>query len=135
MNAVSATIQALLDGSGVTAMVGDRVEPIASQQEGELPDIIVQQITNTDEYLVAGPGKYPSARVQLTCRARDKTNVLALGDAVIARLNGLSGTFAGMEVSSFLMEDTDVTAPEEDFKTYVRILDVRVRYRVAAESD
>lgn len=130
-NAVSITVQALLGGSGVTAIVGQRVEPITAPQAGQLPDLIVNQMGSQDEMLLDGQGQYPEARVRVECRSRTKTQVLAMGDAVIARLRNLRGTFAGVEVTSFLQTETDMTDHAEDFSTYRRVLDFHVRYRSA----
>lgn len=130
-NAISITVQALLGGSGVTAIVGARVEPLTAPQAGTLPDIIVNQSTSQDEMLLEGQGQYPNARIRTECRARTRTAVIALGDAVIARLRNLRGAFAGVEVTSFLQTETDMTDNAEDFSTYRRVIDWYVRYRSA----
>ena len=131
MNAMSATVQALLGGSGITSLVGQKVEMINFPETQALPGIVVNQITNPDEQLVGGEGQFPNAVVRITCLARTKTEVLALGDAVISRLRGLSGTFASMAVTSFLKEETDETDSNETYDTYRRTLDYAVRYRAA----
>lgn len=131
MNALSATVQALLADTGVTDIVGTKIEPITAPENQALPCIVVNQITNMDERLLAGEGQYPDAVVRITCLARTKTEALTLGDAVISRLRGLSGTFAGMAVTSFLKEEVDETDANETYDTYRRTLEYCVRYRAA----
>ena len=131
MNALSATIQALFSGSPsiITNIVEQRVEPVLPPQKGLLPCIVVNQITNMDERLVAGEGQYPVAVVHIECLARTNTEALRLGDAVVSRLRGLSGSFAGVTVTSFLKEETDETDHSEDYQIYRRTLAYSVRYR------
>lgn len=129
MNAISAVTQALLADSGVSAIVGDRINPIIGPQGGSYPDIVVHQISNPDEILLSGTGSYPNARVQIECRASTATAAMALGDAVIAAFDGLRGTFAGMNVTSFLPTGTDTTDSATDWSTFRRLIHFSVRYR------
>lgn len=128
MNAVEPTVQALLANSGVSELVGIRVEPFVAPQKGALPDIVVHQMTNMDEQLLSGAGQYPNARVRIECRARTGTEALALGDAVIAALRDNSGSFGGRTVKSFLQEETDESDHDPEFNTFSRFIDFSVRY-------
>lgn len=131
MNAVSCTVQALLANAAVTAIVGVKVEPFTYPEGQPLPCVVVNQVTNMDERLLGGAGRYPDARVRIEAVTRTKTQTLALGDAVINALTDLSGTFAGMAVTSWLKEETDETTSNEDYSTYRRVIDFCVRYRAA----
>jgi len=131
MNAVFATVQALLSASPVTALVGTRISPEIGVQDATMPDIIVCSIANLDTYLLSGPGKYPNARVRVECRAATVTAAISLGDAVIAYLDGLGGTFDGMAVTSFLKSETDTMDHNEDHSIHRRMIDFHVRYRAA----
>jgi uncharacterized protein DUF3168 len=131
MNAQSATIQALLSDTSITDLVSTRIEPVSAPQSGTLPDLIVRQVSNRDEILLHGPGKYPEARVRIWCRGKTVTEITTLGDAVIAFLDGHAGTYAGMAVKSFIKETLDEFDQEIDFGFHYRAIDFRVRYKTA----
>lgn len=131
MNAVGCTIQALLADSGVSAIVGTKIEPGEWPERQALPGLVINQITNAEEHLLGGAGRYPNSRIRIECLARNMTGALDLGDAVIEALTDLSGTYAGMAVKSWLKEETDETDTSPDYATHRRILEFAVRYRSA----
>lgn len=128
MNAIYATVQALLADSSITAIVGQRVEIEEAPEGGTLPDIIVQPMTNPDVLLLAGRGQYPDARFRIHARARTKTEAINLGDLIIARLGTyIGGEHAGM-VGTWTQAETDEMDSAVDFSVHRRMIDFRCRY-------
>lgn len=131
MNALYATVQALLADTDITDVVGQRIEISTAPEGADLPDIVIHGVTNADGQRLTGADRYPNARIRIECRARTKTQAIDLGDLVIERLTDLRGTFAGMIVDSFIQEETDETDSAEDYATHRRFFDFSVRYRKA----
>lgn len=128
MSAVSIAVQALLAANGVKALVKDRINPNVAPQGTDLPDIVVTLISDHDDVLLAGAAQFPDARVSIACRGTSFKSADAVGDAVVAALRDLRGTFAG-KAATFFKEGTDVTDYSDDFSTHRRIIDYRIRYR------
>ena len=131
MNPLGCTSEALLSEPTITSIVDQRVEIAVAPAGKPLPDIILVPLTNEDTLLVTGPGGFLDARVRIECRGRTREAAILLGDTVIAFLNGHSGTYAGMQVDSWLKEALDELDHAEDFSVYRRFFDFKVRYRAA----
>lgn len=130
MSAVAITIQALLADATVTALVGERIDPIKPSQESAESCIVVNQVAESDHPIFSGPqsGFYQS-RVQIDCRSNTATKALALGDAVRDALqNIVRQTFASGE-ATFFKEGVDITGEMDEADLYMRSMDFYVYWR------
>lgn len=133
MSALTITIQTLLAGSGVTALVKQRIYPIDVPQGVAVDNIIVHLVYQAEEVLLAGASHWPESRVSIECRG-DAVTADKIGEAVIDWLRDKDlYVIEGSEVS-FMKEGTDETdssPASQQGQPLVcrRILDFYVRYR------
>ncbi len=133
MSSVAITIQALLAAPGVTALVADRIYPIAAppfNDPGEHhDDIIVNLIHEDDEMLLQGAARFPEARVSIECRSVSAASAIRIGEAVKTALQEIAGdTFAGRK-AWFFKEGTDATERNDSVGLSRRHLDFYVRWK------
>ena len=125
MSATFATIQALLASPEVTAIVGQRIAPIAGGTTW--PDIIVYEVTDESYEGVSGTTDLSQARVTIEMRARSATQVENLRTAVKKALRNRRGTFAGLSCV-FLKGVSDVGDTNDDMSIFRRMSDWYVTY-------
>jgi hypothetical protein len=97
---------ALLNVSGVTAIVGDRRALSQLPQGTSMPAVVYEGISTTPQLTMnaaSGPQLLIS-RVQITALALNPGDVAAILTAVMAALNLKSGTYAGKQVASVIRD-------------------------------
>lgn len=129
MSAVNITTQALLAAAGVTALVGQRINPGPFPQSETYPAIAVHLVSEPDEYLLQGAAQYFESRVSIECGGTTFGSVDTLGEAVKTALSDIHlGAYAG-KTATFYKEATDATDYSDETEIYRRILDYQIRWR------
>lgn len=82
---------ALLASSGVSSIVGTRVNFGTHPQGQPLPAIVLNTISDIGGYLIASPDGVSDARIQVDCYAGTYRAAKLLSRAVTALLSGYSG--------------------------------------------
>jgi hypothetical protein len=139
MSAIPLIIARLLASEAVWAIVENRVYAVMAPQADpptardhaymrrRLPDCIVQQTTESEEYSLAHEASdYPEARVVVICRGNTATQAITLGDAVLATLKNVHSDVDGVTIFREPIDSTDYT---DDAQAFRRLLGFRVRYR------
>ena len=123
--------------SGIAAIVGTRIHPLETPQNGAFPCITYQTISFQHTDSLQGSSGLGTARIQINCWARTVDSVsngydsaLALRDAVRDATDGFSGTWDTTEIDhAFIVDEGDLFYPSagvESDKTYGRRIDLEV---------
>jgi hypothetical protein len=133
MSVVPAIITALLANSGVTTLVGNRIDASFGAQGSRGPSLIVYAASEVDVPQLNGAMDFPAARVTVECRANRASVADQVGDAVIAALKNLNGDFDGktVQVVGWAHIASDTSQYDENNTLYRRIIDFKCRYRTA----
>lgn len=86
---------ALLADAAVAAIAGDRVYSMLAPQGERRPCIVFVRVSEIEDATLKGAQGIAQSRVQIDCWAETPDQANALAEAVRARMQGLSGTFAG----------------------------------------
>jgi hypothetical protein len=124
----SLIVQALLDGTATTAIVGTRIEPFPLRSSTARPAIAVSLVDETDGYHLNGAIQYPQSRMSVHCIAETATAADALAEAVRADLQDYRGTLLSCEVTIF-KAGSDYSDYADDLSTFRRVCDYVVRWR------
>lgn len=113
---------------GLASLVEDRIHPLVLPENPGLPAIVYQRIsaprTPSHDSSPGGAG-LTRPRFQFTCWASDQDGAEAVGDQLIAALDGLKQTLSGVRVDAALVQnDFDDRDPLTD--RFRRIVDVHV---------
>lgn len=131
MSAVPAIMQALLANSGVTALVGTRIDAVQGGQGYKGPSIVVYAASEHDESILSGASDFPEARVSIECIGNRASQAAAVESAVKLALKNLNGVFDGKKIQVFGW--AHIASDHNENHTIFRdILDVKCRYRVSA---
>jgi len=112
----------LLAEATLTALVGDRIEPVLNSQDTALPALSYQTISRPTEHSHDGPGM-SRPRVQITAIAKTYAQVVAVLAAVKLALDGVSW---GNGCASFVDNEFDGWDNSRAEGVFVRRLDVVV---------
>ena len=112
----------LLAEATLTALVGDRIEPVLSSQDTALPALSYQTIGRATEHTMDGPGM-SRPRIQITAIGRTYAQVVAVLAAVKTALDGVSW---GDGCASFVDNEFDGWDNSRAEGVFVRRLDVVV---------
>lgn len=100
MSLKSDMITYLADQSGISDLVGTRIQWGRSAQSEDMPRITMDLISNDDfHHMTAASGK-ANKRVQINCVADTSLGTENLAEAVRAELHGFRGTMGAGYVSS-----------------------------------
>lgn len=83
-------IQALLADAAVSALVADRISWNVRPQGESAPSVVLQRITSGRSYTMTGASRLAGPLVQADVWAASATEMLAVRDALVAALHGLS---------------------------------------------
>lgn len=140
MTAMSVSIKMLLAGSGITALVGQRIYPVFAPQNAAYPNIIIHNIFGAEEELLQGATQWPEARISVECRggnADPADEADLVGEAVVNWLRDKDRYSIDGCLATFRKEGTDETdTPGGIIDRGIpvisrRIIDYYVRYRAA----
>ena len=81
----------LLADSGVSSHAGDRINFGSHPQGANLPAIVLNTISDTEEYTLQGPDGVAEARIQTDCYAETYGAAKRLSRAVLSLLSGYQG--------------------------------------------
>lgn len=128
MSLESALAAYVLRQPAVTALVGDRFDPVENPQGTAMPAIAYQTISRPREYSHDGGG-LSDARVQLTISAATFTEVVAVADALRPVLAGRSFSDAEGRYVAFVENEMDGNAPASGQAGYfIRRMDVMIEF-------
>ncbi len=128
MTARNLTIQALLAGGSVAAIVSTRVYPAPLPLKTVLPAIAVALSGEDEQYLITGSAQYPLAVVQVHCIASSATAADNLGETVKVYLRDLHFEFGGSQ-GSFQKSGPDFVDFDDLQTTHRRVMTFDLRWR------
>lgn len=115
MSALTATVKMLLAGSGVTALVGQRIVPgVPPQDFLLLTCICVHLLHDEEEELLQGASQWPEARVSIECRAATLNDADKIGEAVVNWLRDKDRYLIDGVRATFRKEGSDETDGSEE---------------------
>lgn len=118
----------LLGSSGLTALVGSRINWGAQPQGQPWPGIVLRLVSDFDGMTISGPMKFKEARVQVDAFALDYGTATQMARLIEARLNGHFGGI--FDLIAFLdRRATREDGPTEADRPYRQSLDFRIHYR------
>lgn len=120
-----ADLKAHLQGSAaLSALVADRITPSVREEGAGGPSVVYQLVSFDPQTNLDGmDGSLRNFRVQLDLYARTKSDVLAMTDAVYARMDTAASSFKSVALSP-LADDY-----ESDTRLYRRMLEFSCWYR------
>lgn len=74
MSALTIAIKTLRAGTGVTAIVGERIYPVAAPQNAGYPNVVVHVIHQAEDTLLQGATQWPLSRISVECRESSLNN-------------------------------------------------------------
>lgn len=95
----------LLAFSGLTAIVGNRIQWAVRPQGSTLPQVVLHKIDGTPFYDDTGESQLFSARVQMDCWGRTYAESKNTARQIMARLSGAVFTQSGIVFQSVHCED------------------------------
>lgn len=95
MNWEQALRQRLLDDGATAALVGTRIDWRQRPQQGELPALVLNLISDPRPQTMKGFQQLRASRVQVDCYAKKPADVVSLREAAIAALV-VAGEFNGV---------------------------------------
>lgn len=133
MSAVAITINRLLAAPAVTAVVSNRIYPVAPPQGTQPPAIAVHLISTMDQPHLNGPGNYFRSVVQVDSLATTAGPAIDLGEKAIAALNGITKQAFGSfdDVDILLDSGSDISEYDETAAIFRRLTRFVVRWRKA----
>ena len=84
----------------ITALIGDRYEPLVVPQERLRPAVAYQRITTPVEYSHDGPSKPDYPTIQLTIEGRNYPEAKALAQLIRNNLDGFRGMMGTLSVQA-----------------------------------
>ena len=103
-----ALIAHLLAASGITSLVGQRINWTRSPQGAAAPRIVLYRISGLRDMVMSGPTGLVSSRVQADCFGLTYASAKGVARAVETRLSGYSGTTGGIRFEgAFLVSERD----------------------------
>ena len=128
MAAAEEAVYALLSQDvGVAEIVGDRIYPLTTPEEGTYPALSYWRVSGPREHALDGPAGYAHPRIQVDAWANDYATAKSLIEAAIAALDGYRGNAGGVNVIGiFALGDHDVFEPRT--KTFHRAADFEVQH-------
>lgn len=74
----------LLSGdAGVSALVSNRIYPLAAPQQADLPFVVYTRISSGREYTLSGATGLENPRMQVDCYAETYSSAKAISEAVV----------------------------------------------------
>lgn len=135
MNVKTAIRTLLLSGAELHARVGARVYPRLAPQGQTSEYIVLTIISRPHDHTLTGSSGYATARIQINCYSRTSIAADELGELVRKRLQGYSGTSAGVVIHHcLLMDDRDGVEPAagaNERRLYFTSLDFEVAHKEA----
>lgn len=132
MSAAKAMRARLVNGDGVTALVGQRVYPGKAPQDAVLPYVVYHRISTTREATLSGPVLVGATRMQLDIIAASQASAEQTASAIRSRLDGFAGVSAEVTILSSTVEDEQdlsETIDGSDSLYYRVVMDVVIQYR------
>lgn len=139
MTALQILLRLLLDDSGVTQIVGDRVFPVLRPQGTDMPAIAVSSLHEDQDVTLSGHRQAFTNRVSVECFAADVATADGLGEAVksaleVAHIELLDDDASPPDVVArvdFIVKDgADILDFSEDRRVFRRVIDFRMRWTV-----
>ena len=94
-------LKVLTQDAGVAARVKARVYSEVLPDEGEMPAVVFDLVSEDEDEALDGPTGVRRASVTVDCWAEKRVDATALGKVVKDLLSGHAGAAAGLEVQSF----------------------------------
>ena len=106
MDAEQALVMHLLNDSALTALVGDRVFPLAIPQDEQVPAIVYQKISAPRTLSVSGDSSANSTRMQLSCYAETFGQAKQIAQVLYNSVDVFRGQLGGRVKAAVLMADS-----------------------------
>ena len=97
--------QKLIAAASVSALVGDRVRPIALDQTDTMPAIIYSLVTTDNWHGLSGGTYGARSRLQYFCYGENIEESVSVSSAIISELDGFRGEVGSLFVSSSMLQN------------------------------
>lgn len=84
----------------ITALIGDRLEPLVVPQDKLRPAVAYERITTPAEYSHDGPSKPDYPTIQLTIEGRNYAEAKSVAKLIKNKLDGFQGMMGGLPVQA-----------------------------------
>lgn len=122
------------DGA-VTALVGERIYWKRRPQGSDLPAIVCARITGGYGHTLDGGSGHAQPIVQISALGLSNTSAEAVAEAIREAMQGLSGTWSGVLVTSVILRnEIDLDQPDQvggDVGTHEIALDYEIQHAVS----
>ena len=103
----------ILAATGMSALVGPRVDWGAAKQGDPMPRIEMHVISDPPDMNMAGPSGWSAARVQADVRARSVTEAKAVADLIVPLFNGVRIDTDALRTRSFVLDRSSSTESDK----------------------
>jgi hypothetical protein len=111
-SAEEAIFALLSNDSDVTDIVGTRIYPVITPEEGQYPALSYFRVDGPREHVLEGPAGLARPRIQVDAWANDSATARAAIAAVISALDGFIGNAGGVRVAGVIaLGDHDLYEP------------------------
>ncbi len=128
----------LTDDPGVSALVDERVFPeFAPMTNQTYPQIVIATPDAANEPTFDGPINLMDEKIDVVAIAKTITDVVAVAKAILAAIDGQTGTWGGTVIKGCFLKGTSntlATIPDlgPDYKLEMTTLTFRLRYDLPA---
>lgn len=113
---IRAAIKQYLGGqAALTAIVEDRIFPVARPQSSDLPAIVFKRLNGAHAHWITGGAGRADPRFMVDCLAATYADADTLAEAVRTVMQGFSGTVNGVVITSVILDDEadDIDEPQD----------------------
>ena len=110
----------LLDFSGLTALIGDKLYPDEIPQGIKLPAVIYSKVSDVKDHTLVGQNRLESPMIQFAAFAGSKTAARAIANQLKAALCDLQGELSGLEVQYIRLEN-EISSLEKSSDGIIKI--------------
>ena len=110
----------LLDFSGLTALIGDKLYPDEIPQGIKLPAVIYSKVSDVKDHTLVGQNRLESPMIQFAAFVGSKTAARAIANQLKAALCDFQGELSGLEIQYIRLEN-EISSLEKSSDGIIKI--------------
>ena len=115
----------LLTQSGLTALIGNRIQPEEQPQNSDLPAVVYITVSDVKEHFLIGQAALEQPYIQFTVYAKTKPSAIAVSVQLKTALNDYHGTLSSVVIQKIeLVNELPGLETSADGTTRIHTLDL-----------
>lgn len=118
--------------AAVTALVGTRIYPASSVQvtDPQITHVTYEKVDGMPYHTHDGPGTFRRARMSYTAKGPTFASAKAIGDAVLAALDGFQGTVLTVQIQAVLSQEDGIPDYDPETRQHLLMVDFETAYKL-----